>query len=86
MAADAAQLGDPRTLGLLFHACCDEARDLSYLEALRRTLTLARLNLRGSKQVADELRQAIMSEVLRQAFYLHGLGRRQYQRSKGVGD
>lgn len=31
---------DPRTLGLLFHACCEEMRDLSYLESLMRILEL----------------------------------------------
>jgi len=31
---------DPRTLGLLFHRCCDELRDLTFIEALRRVQTL----------------------------------------------
>ena len=27
---------DPRTLGLLFHRCCEEVKDLSFIEAPRR--------------------------------------------------
>lgn len=75
---------DPRTLGLLFHACCDEVRDLEYLEALQRILTLTMLHLQENKQVAEELCQAIMADVLQRAFYLFGLNRRNCQRSKGV--
>lgn len=75
---------DPRTLGLLFHACCEEMRDLDYLDALQRILTLAMANLLKNKQVADTLCQAMMTEVLNQAFYLYGLNKGQCQRSKVV--
>ncbi len=75
---------DPRTLGLLFHACCDEVRDLAYLEALQRILTLAMLNLQENKYVAEEMCQAIMAEVLQQALYMFGLKRHYCQRSKRV--
>ena len=75
---------DPRTLGLLFHACCDEVRDLEYLEALQRILTLAMLNLQENKYVAEEICQAIMTEVLQQALYMFGLKRHYCQRSKRV--
>ncbi len=75
---------DPRTLGLLFHACCEEMRDLDYMEALKRILTLAMINLQENKRVAEEFCQAMMAEVLKQAFYLYGLNRQQYQRSKRV--
>ncbi|NDV22208.1 transposase [Desulfovibrio sp. JC022] len=46
---------DPRTLGLLFHACCEEMRDLDYLKSLQRTLTLTAANLLENKQVAELL-------------------------------
>ena len=39
---------DPRTLGSLFYACCEEQKDLGFLEALGRLLA----------DVADKLRQA----------------------------
>ena len=75
---------DPRTLGLLFHACWDEVHDLEYLEALQRILTLAMLNLLENKHVAEEMCQAIMTEVLQQALYMFGLKRHYCQRSKRV--
>jgi len=75
---------DPRTLGLLFRACCDEARDLDYLEALQRILTLSLRHLKENRQVAEDLCQAIMAEVLQRAFYLFGLSGQQCQRSMDV--
>lgn len=72
---------DPRTLGLLFHACCDEVQDLGYVEALERILVLAMLNLKEDKLVAEELCQAIMAEVLKQAFYKYGLKQSYCQRT-----
>jgi hypothetical protein len=41
---------DQRSFGDLFHACCDEIRDISFLEALMRILTLAadRMRVIGS--------------------------------------
>lgn len=77
---------DPRTLGLLFHACCEEMRDLDYLESLQRILTLVSVNLLENKQVAETLSQVMMAEVLKQAFYIYGLNRGQCQRSKGVAE
>ena len=75
---------DPRTLGLLFHACCEEMRDLDYLEALQRILTLTMENLKENKHVAEQVCQAMMAEVLKRAFYLYGLSSQQCQRSKRV--
>jgi hypothetical protein len=38
---------DQRSFGDLFHACCDEIRDISFLEALMRILTLAADRMRA---------------------------------------
>lgn len=75
---------DPRTLGLLFHACCEEVRDLEYVEALQRILTLTMLHLQENKQVAEELAEAILTQALQQAFYLYGFSREYCQRTKRV--
>ena len=55
---------DPRTLGLLFHACCDEMREFEYLEAFQRL----------------GLCQALMTEVLQHALYMFGLKRHYFQK------
>lgn len=39
---------DPRTLGSLFRACCQEMQDLSFLDSLQRILRLAVDRLRQS--------------------------------------
>ncbi len=75
---------DPRTLGLLFHACCEEVRDLEYVEALQRILTLTMLHLMENKQVAEELVQTILAEALQRAFYLYGFSRQHCQRAQCV--
>ena len=75
---------DPRTLGLLFHACCDEARDLEYVEALQRILTLTMMHLQENKQVAEELAQSILADALQRIFYLFGLSRQYCQRTRVV--
>ena len=38
---------DQRSFGDLFYACCDEIRDISFLEALMRILTLAADRMRA---------------------------------------
>jgi len=35
---------DPKSLGLLFHICCEELRDLTFIEALRRVQTMLYVN------------------------------------------
>lgn len=75
---------DPRTLGLLFHACCNEMRDLEYVEALQRILVLAMHNLQENKLVREPLCQAIMAEVLKQVIYKYGLNTVQCQISEAI--
>ena len=59
---------DPRTFGELFHACCDEIKDLSLLEALQRIITLAICKLRNIKELSEiivqEMLDALMGAVM----------------------
>ena len=59
---------DPRTFGELFHAYCDEIKDLSLLEALQRIITLAirklRNNIELSEQVVQKMLDAFMGAAL----------------------
>ncbi len=75
---------DPRTLGLLFHACCEEMRGLEYLEALRRIVVLAATNLMENRLLSEQLCQLMIAEVLHQASCISRLRRGQCQRSEGV--
>lgn len=54
---------DQRTLGGLFRACCEEMKDLSFLEALKRILELAMDKLRKAGEYAEEVYQNLISAI-----------------------
>lgn len=72
---------DSRTLGLLFHACCEEVRDLDYFVALQRILKLAINKLRLAGEFAEDVYQAMADAVLNQAIDFFGLNRQLCQRT-----
>ena len=59
---------DPRTLGSLFYACCEEQKDLSFLEALGRLLAFALDKARQAGSILETaitaLFEALASEVV----------------------
>jgi hypothetical protein len=55
---------DPRSIGSLFHACCDEIQDLTLFEALRRLLTLAMEKVRRSGEFAEAIISAMLDAVM----------------------
>jgi hypothetical protein len=54
---------DPRTLGLLFHRCCEEAEDCTFVKALCQILGITLENL---KKLGDAQSQA--ERILLEAF------------------
>lgn len=64
---------DQRTLGLLFHACCEEMRDLSYLESLKRILELTRDQLRQNGQWPEQVYHVLADGILEQTIDFLGL-------------
>ena len=46
---------DQRTVGSLFHACCDEVKDLTLTEALQRLLALVVEKIRGTGEFAADV-------------------------------
>lgn len=55
---------DPRSIGSLFYACCDEIQDLTLLEALHRILTLAMETVRKSGEFAEAVISAMLDAVM----------------------
>ena len=55
---------DPRSIGSLFYACCDEIQDLTLLEALHRILTLAMETVRKSGEFAEAVICAMLDAVM----------------------
>lgn len=55
---------DPRTLGTLFHACADEMKDLSILDALQRIMKLALDKVRAAGEFAEDIIMEILEAVM----------------------
>lgn len=55
---------DPRTLGSLFYACCDEMKDLSLLDALNRLLALALDQVRAAGEFAEEFVNKMLDAIM----------------------
>lgn len=55
---------DPRTLGSLFHACADEMKDLSILDALQRIMKLALDKVRSAGEFAEDIIMKILDAVM----------------------
>ncbi len=55
---------DPRTLGTLFHACADEMKDLSILDALQRIMKLALDKVRSAGEFAEDIIMEILDAVM----------------------
>ena len=64
---------DPRTFGELFHACCDEIKNLSLLEALQRIITLAVNNLRNINELSEQVVQEMLDALMGAAVELFNL-------------
>jgi hypothetical protein len=55
---------DPRTLGTLFHACADEMKDLSVLDALQRIMKLALDKVRAAGEFSEDVIMKILDAVM----------------------
>ena len=55
---------DPRTLGSLFYACCDERKDLTLIGALNRLLALALDKVRAAGEYSEEVVNAMLNAIM----------------------
>jgi len=55
---------DQRSIGSLFHACCDEMKDLTLFDALNRLLTLALEKVRASGEFAEKVINAMLDAIM----------------------
>ena len=55
---------DDRSLGDLFYACCDEVKDISFIEALYRILTLVRDRAKQLGEHCDKKSNAIFDVII----------------------
>jgi len=54
---------DQRIAGSLFHACCEEARDLTLLEAMRRLLTLVIAQIRSIGEFVEDVVSKMLDAI-----------------------
>jgi hypothetical protein len=55
---------DHRTYGELFYACCDEIKDISFMEALYRLLTLALASIRKMGTLCEKTAQSFFDAII----------------------
>lgn len=67
---------DPRTLGSLFYACCEEQKDLGFLEALGRLLAAVVDTLRQAGQVLETAMMIMVDALVSAAVDMLGNKRR----------
>jgi len=75
---------DPRTLGTLFHACCEEMRDLSYLESLKRIVELALSRMGQTGPLPENVCRTLMETILGEALDFFGFKPLICQRTQAV--
>ena len=61
---------DPRTLGLLFQRCCEELKDLTFIEALRRVQTMLIDTLKKAGWWGEELCRLVIDIVVKSIIHL----------------
>lgn len=66
---------DHRTFGELFYACCDEVKDISFIEALHRILTLAADWLRKTGSFCEKTAAALIDAIINTAWQNVGLSK-----------
>lgn len=57
---------DPRTLGILFHACCEELKQVTFAEALALFLSLLEQALGAIPEMTKEILRALIDRFLRE--------------------
>ncbi|MDX9820649.1 MAG: transposase [Syntrophales bacterium] len=63
---------DPRTLGTLFHACCDELQQATFAEALALVLMLLEQALGATSEMTKELIRSLIDRFLRELPPIYG--------------
>ncbi|TRZ50103.1 IS4 family transposase, partial [bacterium] len=63
---------NPRTLGTLFHACCEELRQATFAEALALVLVLLEQAMGAATEITRELFRSLIDRFLRDLPPIYG--------------
>jgi hypothetical protein len=63
---------DPRTLGTLFHACCEELQQATFAEALALVMMLLEQAIRNATEMTRDLLRSLIDRFLRELPPIYG--------------
>jgi hypothetical protein len=63
---------DPRTLGILFHACCEELQQATFAEALALVMMLLEQAIRNATEMTRDLLRSLIDRFLRELPPIYG--------------
>lgn len=75
---------DQRTAGSLFHACCEEVRDLTLLEAMQRLMALVIAKIRATGEFAEDVVGKMIDAMMGAAVEFMGTIRSMHDRNLEV--
>ena len=75
---------DQRTAGSLFHACCEEVRDQTLLEAMQRLMALVIANIRSTGELAEDVISKMIDAMMGAAAELMETIRRAHDNKFGI--
>jgi len=55
---------DPRSIGSLYYACCEEMHDLTLIEALQRLMSMALAKVRSTGEFAEKVINAMLDAIM----------------------
>ena len=55
---------DQKTFGSLFHACCDEVKDLTLVEAMHSLMSFVIEKIRSTGEFAEDLMRALIDTMM----------------------
>jgi predicted ribosome quality control (RQC) complex YloA/Tae2 family protein len=75
---------DQRSFGDLFRACNEELANITFLDALRRIMQLAKVTLRKAQKLSDQAITSILDAIMGEAIAFFDLNNK--RKSQVVGD
>lgn len=75
---------DQRTAGSLFHACCEEVRDLTLLEAMQRLMTMVIDKIRSTGEFAEDVISKMIDAMMGAAAEFMETIRRSHSKKFGI--
>jgi hypothetical protein len=75
---------DQRTVGSLFHACCEEVGDLTLLEAMQRLMAVVIAKIRSTGEFAEDVVNRMIDAMMGAAVEFMETIRRMHNRNYGI--